>query len=113
MPCGTWKFGRISELIQSGDGEIRSAKVKLKHNSTLRRSITLLYPLECGTREVKENSGGDGLNIDLDEEKKEDDTNSCLNVNSVRPTRRAMDIANTRLAQLLSWKCRGDHKDLE
>ena len=47
-PRGTWKLGRILELIPSSDGAIRSARVQVDGRSWL-RSITQLYPLECTT----------------------------------------------------------------
>ncbi len=47
QPRGTWRMGRILELIPSEDGKIRSAKVQLPDKKTLKRSVTQLYPLEC------------------------------------------------------------------
>ncbi len=47
QPRGTWKTGRILELIPSEDGKIRSAKIQLPDKKALKRSVTQLYPLEC------------------------------------------------------------------
>ena len=44
-----WKIGKIEELIQSKDGEIRSAKIVTITNgkkSYMRRPINKLYPIE-------------------------------------------------------------------
>ena len=46
-PRGTWKIGRITELIKSNDGEVRAAKVQLASKIVLQRSLCHLYPLEC------------------------------------------------------------------
>lgn len=47
VPRGSWKLARISRLIESKDGKIRSAEVTLGNDLKLRRSIKHLYPLEC------------------------------------------------------------------
>ena len=41
-----WKLGRISNLIKSRDGEIRTAEVRLSNGTCTRRAISLLFPLE-------------------------------------------------------------------
>ncbi|VDO30247.1 unnamed protein product [Haemonchus placei] len=47
IPRGHWPIGTITELIQSADGFIRSAKVKLPHKKIyIQRPITKLYSLE-------------------------------------------------------------------
>ena len=53
---GTWKIGRIIELVSSQDGLIRAAKVILPNKTVLQRSIVHLFPLECSgdTRKTKE-----------------------------------------------------------
>lgn len=45
---GNWKVGKISSLIQSADGQCRSAKVKVGHSEYI-RSVGHLYPLETDT----------------------------------------------------------------
>jgi hypothetical protein len=42
-----WHLGRITELIRSQDGEIRSAPLKLASGHTIIRPVQSLYPLEC------------------------------------------------------------------
>lgn len=54
LPRGTWKMGKIVELRQSRDGQVRSAKVKQASGKILGRPLKLLYPLECSvTRDAK------------------------------------------------------------
>ena len=47
LPRGSWRIGRIVELVKSGDDEIRSAKVLLPSKKVLGRPLKLLYPIEC------------------------------------------------------------------
>ena len=47
LPRGSWKLGRIVNLITSSDGEVRAATVMLKSRKTIRRPLKLLYPIEC------------------------------------------------------------------
>ena len=49
LPRGNWRLGKINELITSGDGEIRTAKVMLSSNKLKGRPLNLLYPIECPT----------------------------------------------------------------
>lgn len=46
QPRGTWKYGKIIQLVSSTDGKIRSAIVQLSKNKNLQRPNKLLYPLE-------------------------------------------------------------------
>lgn len=52
LPRGNWRLGRIQELVQSEDGEIRSAKVLLPTNKLIGRPLNLLYPIECPANET-------------------------------------------------------------
>ena len=47
LPRGSWRLGRIEELIKSRDGLIRSAKVLLSSNKMVGRPLSLLFPVEC------------------------------------------------------------------
>ena len=47
---GSWKIGRIMELIKSRDGEERAAKILLPLRNILQRSLCQLFPLECDER---------------------------------------------------------------
>jgi len=46
-PRGTWPVGKISELIASSDGVIRTARVTLPDGREYRRAINMLYLLEA------------------------------------------------------------------
>lgn len=41
---GSWRLGRIQELIKSRDGQIRSARVLLPSNKIIGRPLSLLFP---------------------------------------------------------------------
>ena len=48
-----WKLGKFEQSIQSNDGEIRAAKVRMSNGSLLKRPLNLLYPMElAGTNET-------------------------------------------------------------
>ena len=48
MPRSLWKMGRITELIPSADGKVRTANVKTTERRILQRATRHLYPLELG-----------------------------------------------------------------
>ncbi|MCP4457065.1 MAG: DDE-type integrase/transposase/recombinase, partial [Cytophagales bacterium] len=54
VPRAAWKLGRVSKLISSHDGAVRSAEVTLPNKKKYRRPINLLYPLELHDKEEKE-----------------------------------------------------------
>ena len=43
---GSWKLGRITDLTNSRDGQIRSAQVQLANKNFINRPLSALYPLE-------------------------------------------------------------------
>ena len=47
LPRGSWKLGKIVELITSNDGNIRAAKVLLSTRNVVNHPLNLPYPLEC------------------------------------------------------------------
>ena len=47
LPRGSWRMGKIQELVQSGDLQIRSAKILLPSGKMIGRPFKLLYPIEC------------------------------------------------------------------
>ena len=51
-PKGTWKIGRIIEMIKSQDGEERAACIMMPNKNILQRSIVHLYPLECHEEQI-------------------------------------------------------------
>ena len=46
IPRSCWKFGKITHLVKSTDGQIRSAKVKLSSGRIVGRPLNLLFPIE-------------------------------------------------------------------
>ena len=48
---GCWKKGKIVIFFKSGDGQIRSAKVKLSPAKLLNRPINLLYSIEVSDKD--------------------------------------------------------------
>ena len=49
LPRGSWKLGKIVQLIPSRDKEVRAAKVQLASKKIFSRALNQLYPLECGS----------------------------------------------------------------
>lgn len=56
LPRGSWRMGRIQEVIKSRDGQVRSAKVLLPSNRVIQRPLNLLYPVECQVTEPDKTS---------------------------------------------------------
>lgn len=81
LPRGSWKVGRILEIIQSLDGSIRSAEVRLPTGKTTKRSVCHLYPIECTSDE------GENKNLEIDENQ----------ITESRPTRKAAKIAKQKI----------------
>ena len=52
LPRGSWRMGKIQELVQSGDLQIRSAKVLLPSGKMIGRPLKLLYPIEYPEIEI-------------------------------------------------------------
>lgn len=57
MPRGSWSYGKITELIKSNDGEIRSVKMTLPNRTVLHRPLNKIYPLELRCNPHDENHG--------------------------------------------------------
>lgn len=70
QPRGLWRMGRIEGVIQSPDGKIRSAQVRVQsktgRTTVLRRPIQHLYPLEVGCREDPIGSQPEKLPTDVE-----------------------------------------------
>ena len=56
LPRGSWRLGRIQELIKSRDGHIRSARVCLPTGKIICRPFSLLYPIEYQDKETNMDS---------------------------------------------------------
>ena len=69
LPRGSWRIGRIVDLVKSADGEIRSAKVLLPTRKVLGRYLKLLYPIEGPLEHVtdRNNANTQGETKDSDQ----------------------------------------------
>ena len=57
LPRGSWRLGRIQELIKSRDGQCWwLAGVLLASNKVIGRPLYLLYPIECQATEMNRDS---------------------------------------------------------
>ena len=54
MPRGSWRLGKVIELIQNTDGFVRSARVQTQSGRILGRPLCLLYPIETSDNIDKE-----------------------------------------------------------
>lgn len=94
LPRGAWRMGRIKELIQSRDGQVRSAKILLPNNKVIGRPINLLFPIECPTTvEAGEMTQG----CDIEKTSKQSDDKTDL----VKPKRDAAIKAQQRIKEQL------------
>ena len=47
VPRGSWKIGKIIELLPNSEGKLSAAKVILATKTTANQPLNLLYPIEC------------------------------------------------------------------
>ena len=87
LPRGTWKLGRVTNLIISFDGEIRAAKVQSSKGKTFQRPLNMLFPIEVNEDNVKP------LECDDNDELKQNDDIRHVSANDsgvgCRPTQQA------------------------
>ncbi|XP_047995284.1 uncharacterized protein LOC125233345 [Leguminivora glycinivorella] len=85
---GTWKVGRISELIKGIDGQCRVAKVKVG-NTIFIRSLAHLYPLEAEDATVSvdpaKDISNDQSSRDEEEMDLDIDVNIPVHIDNVKP----------------------------
>ena len=83
MPRGSWRLGRVTKLIKSRDGNIRTASVRLASGHYLTRDLRFLFPLECGSLQ-----GDEGKVVEINQPR--------------RPPseRKVAEVARKRLAEL-------------
>ena len=92
MPRGSWKLGKIIQLIPSKDNEIRAAKVQLATKKILTRAMNHLYPLECASSSEPRSELKDVQKV-LPRE---------ISRSLKRPNRRAADEAREKIRRMIS-----------
>ncbi|MCP3663277.1 MAG: DDE-type integrase/transposase/recombinase [Gammaproteobacteria bacterium] len=97
LPRGSWKLGKIQELIFSKDGQSRAAQILLPNKKILTRAIKHLYPLEIPFHAMA--PSGDTQKIEINKDS-DPQTNVGLDV---RPTRAAAERAKQRIEEHLAW----------
>lgn len=98
-PMGLWRLGRVRELIQGVDGNVRGALVRVQSgggHSTIRRPVQRLYPLEV-REDVEESQENVPPDNDLANRSPEDSMSTMENVeSSTQPRRQASTEAQRR-----------------
>jgi len=96
-PRTQWRLGRVVEVLESTDGQIRGAVVKVSTNgraSTLKRPITCLYPLEIAPKTGLD----DNMTTETAHQKSVDE--SVSEIRCAKPIRAAAQRARQ---QVLQW----------
>ena len=80
-PKGTWRIGRVIEIIESQEGKQRAARVMMSNKNILQRCIIDLYSLECnGKKQLNEIPSKLDLSFDRKgEELKNDELRTEIN----------------------------------
>ena len=87
VPRGSWKIGKIIELLPNSKGKVRAAKILLATKSTVNRPLTLKSTVNDTTKKSKQLSNRNTQSQEkLDKSTKE----STLH----KPTRRSAQKAN-------------------
>ncbi|MCP3662858.1 MAG: hypothetical protein GY696_10235 [Gammaproteobacteria bacterium] len=97
LPRGSWKLGKIQELIFSKDGQSRAAQILLPSKKILTRAIRHLYPLEIPFHAMAPSSD----NQEVVEIKENSDPQKEAKLDS-RPTRAAAKRAKQRIEEHLA-----------
>ena len=105
LPRGSWRLGRIQELIKIRDGQCRSARMLLASNKVIGRSLNLLYPIECQATEMKRDSQNQSKQQTADKQNVAEvqiDRVDSGDRDSGRPKRLAASMAKDRIRDKLS-----------
>jgi len=99
LPRGSWKIGKIVELIKSNDGLVRAARVLLPTKTVINRSLKLLYPLECETEEIGETIKDNHNQLTKNDNATEIQTNSETTNNKPKVKRTAAKEARDKILE--------------
>jgi hypothetical protein len=80
LPRNQWKLGKVTELILSADGEIRTVKLKTESRQSLQKPINKIVPLEIRTVAKHAASTGIPQNNNVEE------SNCAVNSNDNLPS---------------------------
>ena len=102
LPRGTWRMGRIVEIVRSSDGEERIARAMIPNRNILQRSIIHLYPIECYDEEPnKENDDNllndNNLKVKHDEKTTQEQDKNNETAKRNRPVRREAQEARDKI----------------
>ena len=105
LPRGSWRMGRIQDLITSRDGQMRSAKILLPSKKILGRPLSLLYPIECQPKDTDTNCLKSNESQSVSREQNNDIGNISKldheHVSVNRPKRQAANEAKRRISEQL------------
>ena len=95
-PRGSWRIGKITELLKSQDSQERAAKVTLANKHVLQRSLVHLYPLEVINEDTNDQEESEKEQIGGDQSRRQD--SKCDEINPVaRPRRKAKGEARDKI----------------
>lgn len=104
QPRSLWRLGRVKDVIEGSDGQIRGATLTVVTNgkqSTLRRPISCLYPLEVDPQSNPQMKNPDMEATPVDKSQKEADT-TLEEARHARPVRVATVKARQRVSEWIS-----------
>ncbi|KAK6009733.1 hypothetical protein OSTOST_25311 [Ostertagia ostertagi] len=94
IPRGSWPYGKITEIITSSDGLIRSAKILMPNQNIIHRPLNKIYPLEIRSG-VKES-----ITNEIEGNNNSEDTVPDENCEEIDATRR-MPPRNSKTRSLM------------
>ena len=107
VPRQNWCLGRIVEILPSGDGQIRGAKILVgKTKAIIDRPTNKLYPIEFTNEHASFNKrSSDNIRVDNTVEVVNHRVDATTNVNDdiapkIRPKRNAAVIADIKMKDI-------------
>ena len=96
QPRAQWKFGKITDVSPSRDGNIRSAKVLTPSGRVIVRPVSHLYPLEIQQQQQSR------VSEETDQTDRSESTQQQITEQPARPRRSAFELARVRLSDQLA-----------